>query len=175
MTIDSFFHPGLFGQRVAVVVARDANAVPGDVDRFINLNPGLQNITPILPPDDADQNNPTVIDDMSQLMDMVVVACRANGRPQPSITWRVSVGGGARQSLGSVFTSFNITEPRQGQSLVTVITDGGLDTSCYTFICIANNGGDENPEGQAIVCPQREFKVYYNHTCITHSYSRGPN
>lgn len=109
-------------------------------------------IFPIVEP--TTPGSPT-IDDTSQLVSRVTIGCKANGRPKADITWMVSESGTAAVEVDIGSSEANVTEPRQGQSLLTVLLDNS-NPVCFRYICIAENGAGM-VEGSAQVCPRRKL------------------
>lgn len=110
-------------------------------------------ITPIVEP--LDPTRPE-IDGTSQLTDRVSIGCKASGRPKPDITWRVSEGGDPAVDVDIEGPDANVTSRRQGQSVLTVALDNTVDTVCFVYFCVAENGGNEMAVGSAQVCPRRK-------------------
>ena len=102
--------------------------------------------------------NINIIDDTSQLHDRVTIGCRAEGLPQPSITWFRSVDSGPLEEVNTSLNTFNVTSPGPGESLLTAALS--LDeTNCFTYACVADNGIG-SVSGSAQVCPEREIPTH---------------
>ena len=98
----------------------------------------------------------TIITGTTQLIDRVSIGCKASGRPKADIMWSVMLPGREAEAVDLSDPDTNATSARQGQSVLTVRFNN-MQTSCFTYICTASNGGPDTPQGSATVCPQRTY------------------
>ena len=100
-------------------------------------------------------------DDGRTIVDTIHIGCKAEGLPKANIAWyeldqttesddltsidRVMIDDEARNDV-------NITEPRQGRSILTVDLQPG-DVMCRRYICEATNLGGTT-RGGVDICPQ---------------------
>lgn len=69
------------------------------------------------------------------------------------ITWFRTVNGGPRMLVDLSLPEFEATS-EDGQSILSVAL-ARMDTNCYQYICVADNGG-MLAEGSAEICPIRK-------------------